>query len=184
MIKGDPMNDKPPDINPNALSIEEALFLSALLCGVRPDCPLIHRLQLFFCANFIVGKNNAEEDFQRSIETEVDRPGTTKYWCRVKRGVYELTPHGYDRAKNRFPNVSPLLSPADSIDKVSYMISGRYNSEYLLLERRGQQFTATIGNKRFTNIKEACGFLGFDTKNRSAPRVHYNLAIRHKFKAV
>ena len=176
------MNNRLSNINPNALSIEDSLLFSALLCGVTPDSPHIHRLQLFFCANFIVGKDNAEEDFQRSIETQVDRPGTVKYWLRADRGVYELTPHGYNRAKNRFPNVSPLFTPANSIDKVKYTLSGTYNSEDLLLERRGNQFTATIGNRRFRNTKEACKYLALGTEDRSAPRVLYNLAIRHKFK--
>ena len=125
--------------------------------------------------------NNAEEDFQRFIETEVDRHGTTKYWVRADRGIYGLTPHGYNQAKNRFPNVNPMFTPADSIDKVKYTLSGRYNGEELLLERRGNQFTATIGNGRFSNTKEACTYLGFGTEDRSAPRVLYNLAIKYKF---
>lgn len=176
------MNNRLSNINPNALSIQDSLLFSALLCGVTPDSPHIHRLQLFYCANFIVRKDNAIEDLQRSIQTEVDRPGTAKYWRRPYRGVYELTPHGYNCAKNRFPNVSPLFTPANSIDKVKYTLSGRYNSEDLLLERHGNQFTATIGNRRFRNTKEACKYLGFGTENTSAPRVLYNLAIRHKFK--
>jgi hypothetical protein len=178
------MNNRLSNINLNALSIEHSLLLSALLCGVTPDRPRIHRWQLFFCANFIVEKDNAEEDFQRAIETAIDRPGTAKYWIRADRAVYELTPHGYNRAKNGFPNVSPLFTPADSIDKVNYTLSGRYNNEDLLLVRRGNQFTATIGNRRFRNTKEACEYLGFCTKGRSAPRILYNLAVKRKFKMV
>ena len=176
------MNNRLSNNNPNALSIEDSLLFAALLCGVTPDSPHIHRLQLFFCANFIVGKNNAEEDFQRSIETEVDRPGAAKYWLRADRGVYKLTPHGYSRAMNRFQNVSPVFIPADSIDKVKYTLSGRYNSEDMRLERRGNQFTATIGDRRFRNSKEACKYLGFGTEDRSAPRVLYNLSVSLKFK--
>jgi hypothetical protein len=176
------MNNRLFNINPNDLSIADSLLFSALLCGVTPDSPHIHRLQLFFCANFIVGKDNAEEDFQRSIETEVDRPGSASYWLRTERGVYALTPHGYNRAKCCFPNVSRLFTPANNIDKVKYTLSGRYNSEDLILERRGNQFTATIGNRHFTNTKEACNYLGFGTEGRSAPRVLYNLAISRKFK--
>ena len=171
------------NINPNALSLEESLLLSALICGITPESPIIHRLQLFFCANFIVGKDNAEEDFQRCIETEVNRNSATKYWLRADRAIYELTPYGYSQTKQLFPNVSPQFSPANDIDKVKYKLSGRYNNEDLLLERRGRRFIATIGNKYFTNIKDACRHLGFSTEDRSAPRILYNLAIRNKFEA-
>ena len=177
------MNNEQLNIAANALSIEESLLLSALLCGVTPESPLIHRLQLFFCANFVVGKDNAEEDFQRCIETEVDRRGSTKYWLRADRGIYELTPHGHNHAKHLFPNISPLFSPANDIDRVKYKISGRYNNEDLFLERCGKQFTATIGNKCFTNTKDACRYLDFSTEDRSAPRILYNFAVKNRFKA-
>lgn len=80
------------NINSNLLSLDDTLLLSALVCGVTLENPIIHRLQLFFCANFIVGKDNTEEDFQRCIETEVDRNSATKCWVRADRAIYELTP--------------------------------------------------------------------------------------------
>ena len=168
-------------INPNSLSLEESLLLSALVCGVSPENPIIHRLQLFFCANFIVGKGNAEEDFQRCIETEVIRNSTKKYWVRAGRAIYKLKPHGYNKAKQLFPNVSPQFSPANDIEKVKYKLSGRYNNEGALFERCGRRFFATIGNEYFTNIKDACRYLGYTTKDRSAPRILYNLAVKNKF---
>jgi hypothetical protein len=183
-MKGDIMDNKQQNINSKALSIEESLLLSALLCGVTPESPFIHRLQLFFCANFVVGKDNAEEDFQRCIETEVDILGDKKYWLRADRGVYELTLHGYSHAKHLFPNITPQSLPADNIAKVNYRLSGKYNNEDLFFERRGRQFTVTIGNELFTNIKDVCRHLGFSTEDRSAPRILYNLAIRNKFQSI
>ena len=41
-------------MNTKGLSLEDSLLLTSLLCGVTPESPRIHRLQLFFCANFIV----------------------------------------------------------------------------------------------------------------------------------
>ena len=169
------------NINPNLMSIDDTLLLSALICGVAPESPVIHRLQLFFCANFIVGRDNAEEDFQRCVETEVNRKNATKCWVRADRAMYELTSFGYNRAKKLFPNINPQFSPANEIGEVKYKLSGRYNNEALLIERRGRQFTAIIGGRLFRNNKDACRYLGFDTEDRSAARILYNLAIKNKF---
>ncbi|MCX5827943.1 MAG: hypothetical protein NTV58_08075 [Deltaproteobacteria bacterium] len=177
------MKGKFMNINSNLLSLDDTLLLSALLCGVTPESPIIHRFQLFFCANFIVGKDNAEEDFQRCIETEVNRNSSTKCWVRADRAIYELTPFGYNRAKQLFPNISSQLSPANDITKVKYKLSGRYNNEAVLFERRGRRFTAIIGDRLFANNNDACRYLGFDTKDRSAARILYNLASRNKFEA-
>jgi len=171
------------NIKPNALSLEESLLLSALVCGVTPVNPTIHRLQLFFCANFIIGKDNAEEDFQRCIETEVKRNSITKCWNRADRAIYELTPQGYNRAKQLFPDVSPRFSPANDIEKVRYKLIGRYNDEDLIFERHGRKVKAKIGNEYFTNMEDACRHLGFHTEDRSAARILYNLAVRNKFGA-
>ena len=171
------------NIKPNALSLEESLLLSALVCGVTPEKPTIHRFQLFFCANFIVRKDNAEEDFQRCIETEVKRNSPTKCWNRADRAIYELTHHGYDRAIKLFPDISPRFSPANDIEKVKYKLIGRYKDEDIILERHGRKFVASIGNEYFTNMKDACRYLEFSTKDRSAPRILYNLAVRNKFEA-
>jgi hypothetical protein len=116
------LNNKKIKIDAKVLSIENSLLLSALICGVSSEHPLIHRLQLFFCANFMIGKINTEEDFQRSIETEVDKQSLTKYWVRDSRGVYEFTGYGYDHARNLFPNIKPRFSPADDIEKVRYKL--------------------------------------------------------------
>lgn len=169
------------NINSTLLSLDDTLLLSALVCGVTPESPIIHRLQLFFCANFIVGKYNAEEDFQRCIETEVKRSSSSKCWHRADRAIYELTPQGYNRAKQLFPDVSPQFSPANDIEKVRYKLIGRYNNKDLIFERHGRKVKARIGNEYFTNMEDACRQLGFHTEDRSAARILYNLAVRNKF---
>lgn len=171
------------NINPKSLSLEESLLLSALICGVTPENPAIHRLQLFYCTNFIIGKDNAEEDFQRCIETEVKRHGSAKSWNRSDRAIYELTPQGYDRATRLFPDVSPRFSPANNIEIVGYKLVGKYNNEVIIFERHGRKIEARIGNEFFTNMEDACHSLGFSTENRSAARVLYNLAVRNGFEA-
>jgi hypothetical protein len=177
-MKGNVMN-----INPNLLSLDDTLLLSALICGVTPENQIIHRLQLFFCANFIIGKDNAEEDFQRCIETEVKRNNATKCWDRANRGIYELTLFGYNRANMLFPNINPRFYPANDIDKVEYNLAGIYNNQAMLLKRHGRRFTTVINNRLFTNNEDACRYLCFDTRNRSAARILYNLAITNKFEA-
>lgn len=178
------MNIRKLDIDVEHLSIEESLLLSALICGVSPESTLIHRLQLFFCANFVIGKINAEEDFQRCIETEVDNQNSTKYWTRASRGIYELTNQGYNYSKDRFPNIKPQFFPADDIKKVKYRLSGRYDNKTIIFERVGKNVTVTIDDKYFTNIKDACAYLGFTTEDRSAPRILYNLAVKNNFNVV
>lgn len=178
------MNIMKLDIDVKVLSIDESLLLSALICGVSPKNTLIHRLQLFFCANFVIGKFNAEEDFQRCIETEVDKQNSPKYWTRFSRGVYELTNQGYNYSKILFPNIETQFSPADDIEKVRYKLSGRYNNENILFERFGKSVAVTIGIKYFTNKKDACLYLGLPTEGRSGSRILYNLAVRNQFEVV
>lgn len=163
------------------LSLDDTLLLAALLCGVTPDSPITHRLQLFFCANFIIGRDNAEEDYQRCIETEVGKNSIVKLWKRADRAVYELTPSGYKRANQLFPNINPKLNPATDIDHVQYKLVGKYKNVDITLERHGRKFAAIIGGRLFASNKEACDYLGFATEQRSAARVLYNLAVRNKF---
>lgn len=169
-------------MNANSLSLEDSLLLSALLCGVSPESPRIHRLQLFFSANFIVGKNSAEEDYQRCIETEVNKTSGNKLWNRSDRAIYELTPYGYSRARRLFPEAHPQFSPAAAIENVRYKLIGSYNNENIILERHGRKVKARIGNENFSKMEDACRYLGFDTEDRSAARILYNLAVRNKFK--
>lgn len=82
-----------------------------------------------------------------------------------------------------FPDISPRFSPANDIEKVKYKLIGRYKDEDIILERHGRKFVASIGNEYFTNMKDACRYLEFSTKDRSAPRILYNLAVRNKFEA-
>ncbi|MGB8991390.1 MAG: hypothetical protein WCD80_04990 [Desulfobaccales bacterium] len=178
------MSSKQLHIDARDLSIEDSLLLSALVCGVSSENPLIHRLQLFFCANFIIGKNNAEEDFQRCIETEVDKQSSTKYWNRASRGIYELTTHGYNHSKIVFSNIKPQFCPADDIKNVRYKLSGRYNNKNIIFERFGKSVVVTISNNYFTNMKDACLYLGFTTEGRSGARILYNLAVRNQFEVV
>jgi len=57
------------------------------------------------------------------------------------------------------------------------------NNEDIIFERHGRKVKARIGNENFTKMEDACHHLGFDTEDRSAARILYNLAVRNKFKA-
>ena len=167
-------------MNPNSLSIEDALLLSAMRCGLTPERPCVHRLQLFFCANFIVGKDNCEEDFQRYIETEADRQDGNNCWRKAGRGLYELTERGYQEATRRFPTVSPRLLPAGAISQVNYSLRGHYGGRRMTLERQGHRFEVMIDGRPY-DAQGACDLLGFNTEGRSAPRILYNLAVKNHF---
>jgi len=164
-------------------SIENALLQSALLCGVTLDNPCLHRLQLFFCANFVVGKDSSEEDFQRYIETEFNKQDNTSYWSWVGRGLCELTVVGYKKAKNLFPTIGSKFSPTNTLSEVSYKLEGHYNNHSMILMRQGRRFEATIDGYLYKNIQDACRFLEFDTVDRSAPRILYNIAVKNNFMA-
>jgi hypothetical protein len=170
-------------IDHNRLSNGDVLLFAGLLCGLTAEKNHIHRLQLFFCANFVVGKHSAEEDFQRSIETEVDRDNA-QYWIRHDRAVYELTQTGFERAKTVVQNVRPIYSPAKTLSDVRYKLTGRYSGHQLSLERQGRAFKVIIDHKEFRNSKEAAAMLGLKTEDTSAARVLYNLAVKHGFVAI
>jgi hypothetical protein len=65
---------------------------------------------------------------------------------------------------------------------VRYKLIGSYNNENIILERQGRKVKARIGNENFSKMEDACRYLGFDTEDRSAARILYNLAVRNKFK--
>jgi len=172
------------DINPDGLTIENTLLLSALLCGVTTDHPIVHRLQLFFCANFVVGKKNAEEDFQRSIETSIDTLNPPRLWLRIGRGKYELTPIGFRIAKMLFPAAVPQFSPTKEISDVRYVLEGAYDRHKIRLEREGRQWRTTIDGKMFPVAKDACNILTLKAEDTSAARVLYNMAVKNNFRWV
>jgi hypothetical protein len=161
----------------------DVLLFAGLLCGLTPEKNRIHRLQLFFCANFVVGKRSAEEDFQRSIETEVNRDNA-QYWTRHDRAVYELTPIGFKRARTVVQNVRPMYSPAKTLSDVRYKLSGCFSGHQLSLERQGRAFRVIIDHREFRNSTEAAAMLGLRTDDTSAARVLYNLAVKHGFAAI
>jgi hypothetical protein len=173
-------------MNQNSLSTQDALLHAALVCGVTPEKPYVHRLQLFFCASFIVGKKSTDEAFQGNIQRNFDGQDPTTPWLVADRGLYKLTPAGYEKAKRLFPTVSPKFSPATTLSEVHYKLAGHYDNHSMILERKGRRFEVTIDGRLYNSAGDACTFLGItraDRVGRSEPRILYDLAVNNDFVA-
>lgn len=74
-----------------ASSIEQYLLHAALLCGMNPiERTVVYRQQLFFVANRDLGSRNHDSDFQRALETAVDKKALFLN-AEKGRGEYMLT---------------------------------------------------------------------------------------------
>lgn len=160
--------------------LETVLLASARLCGTTWDAPRVHRLQIFFVANFVCKRLNAEEDFQSTLNNEVKRSGI-RDWTSLGSGVYEITGPGYSRFDYKpFVELCPLFRPAGSIDDVRYAVRGAIGASTVLLRRLGRLFKPVVDEQVYPSAVEACHVLGL-APGDNAVRALYNCAARNQF---
>jgi hypothetical protein len=172
--------------------LEEQLLHASLLCGLKATGRPAYRLQLFFVANKEIGSKSHQSDFQRAIESGVDK---SKYWMNYDErgsGEYVFTEAGYARAKKVFGEISPIYHPVTGKDYHVY-IKGIYNDLLIELETKGngkRSSTISINHKLISSAKEACKIIEnasnvyLPTTGESAVRVLYNFAIDNNFELV
>lgn len=170
-------------------SLEEQLLHASLLCGLKPTGSPAYRLQLFFIANKELGSKSHQSDFQRAIETGVDK---SRYWINFDgrgSGEYLFTELGYASAKRIFDEIKPIYHPVMGKD-YHVLVKGIFNNLLIEIETKGnskKSTTISINHKTINSAKEACKLIErnanicLPTTGESAVRVLYNFAIEHDF---
>lgn len=170
-------------------NLEEQLLNASLLCGLEPGGSSAYRLQLFFIANKELGSKSHQSDFQRAIQTGVDKK---RYWTNYKgkgTGEYLITESGFNKAKQLFGEIKPLYPPIRGKDYHTEIL-GTINNLTLKIETIGSDKKSTkicINDKPITSAKEACRIIeknlktSLPTTGDSAVRVLCNFAIDNDF---
>lgn len=174
------------------ISIEEQLLNASLLCGLRPEQQPAYRLQLFFIANKDLSSKSHQSDFQRALETGVNEKRLWENYIEKGSGEYLITELGYNRAVSLFGKIEPIYLPVYGKD-YHIEIVGKINNMKIKLETKGsgqRSTTVYINNKAVKSAKEACRIIEMNTKlylptkNESAVRVLYNMAIDYDFELI
>lgn len=171
-----------------SLSLQEQLLKASLLCGLRPNEGVAHRLQLFFTANAILHSASKQSDFQRCLETGVDDFG---YWENYGKGSgnYVITESGYSAAVKRFGKVESVFPPTDGAS-IHFQIEGSIDDLSFRMETIGKSSKVYLNGEPIRNAKLACAQLqqkkgiSLPTSGESAPRILYNLAVERGFSLI
>jgi len=166
--------------------LEEQLLHASLLCGLKPGKEAAHRLQLIFVCNFDLHSTNHQSDFQRALESGVDRNGMWENWPDKGSGKYRITNKGYERATSLLGDVQPKYSPA-SKSRCNYTLEGHIGNVRVLIRTIAGEGEIYLDGKLCDSAKEGCRQLErmsgikLKTAGDSAVRVLYNLAIDNGF---
>lgn len=167
-------------------SIEQYLLHSALRCGLGPDGPAAYRQQLFFVANRDLGSHHHQNDFQRALETAVDKRGLFENHGGKGSGEYRLTREGYEAATACVGAVEAKYAPT-SRDRFRVTLTGAVVGASVRIETRAVKCTVFIGGAAIRSAKEACrrievlANVSLPTDGDSAVRVLQDFAIDRLF---
>src|SRR5712691_6599898 len=167
-------------------SLEQQLLHVALLCGLTPGGAAAHRLQLFLVANRDLGSGSHQNDFQRALETAVDRKGFFANAGRRGSGEYLITEAAYREATQVYGPVSAVYAPMTGSDFRSTM-SGTVGLLRIEIRTRGTRSTVYFNGKLIRTATEACRRLEtlakvhLPTDGDSAVRVLEDFALDHEF---
>jgi hypothetical protein len=167
-------------------SLEHQLLRAALLCGLKPGEPSIYRLQLFFVANRDLGSKSHQCDFQRALETAVDKKGLFDNHEFRGSGEYTITTRGFEQARSQIGSIQPKYKPVPKAEFQATMrgIVGRTLVEVLT---RGKKSVVYLDGERVHSAREACRRLeesagvSLPTQGDSAVRVLQDLAVDRSF---
>lgn len=167
-------------------SIEQQLLHAALLCGLKPSGRAAYRMQLFLVANRDLGSKNHQSDFQRSLETAVDKKGLFGNYEYRGSGEYFITARGFDEARTQIGNIQPKYEP---MLRAEFQVTMRGLVGGILVEvlTRGEKSVVCLDGEQMLSAKEACrrlevlACLRLPTQGDSAVRVLQNLAVDRSF---
>jgi hypothetical protein len=89
----------------------DSLLLAALLCGMHPGGPSVHRYQLFFVINGKLRRRVGANVLQRALETATEEGFFAKPNSE-QDGRYQITERGYQHAVQVHGPLQPELAPA------------------------------------------------------------------------
>ncbi len=167
-------------------SIEQYLLHAALLCGMHPnDGTVVYRQQLFFVANRDLGSRNHDSDFQRALETAVDKKGLFQN-AEKGQGEYMLTAAGFAAATTHAGSVQARYEPTRR-DDFRLVVRGSVGKTKLELRTRGVRSTVFLNGEMCRAATDACRRLELiagihlPTQGTSAVRVLHDFAIDRNF---
>ncbi len=167
-------------------SLEQQLLHAALLCGLAPGGVAAHRLQLFLVANRDLGSRSHQNDFQRALETAVDRKDFFSNAGKRGSGEYLITEAGHREATRVCGPVSAVYLPKRGSDFRS-TISGTVGRIDIEIRTRGTKSTVYFNGKLVRTAIEACSKLEalpgvrLPTEGDSAVRVLQDFALDRGF---
>jgi hypothetical protein len=166
-------------------TIENQLLYASLLCGMTPNGDPAYRLQLFFVANNDLDSKSHQADFQRALQTGVDK-GLWGNYGEKGGGEYMLTSSGYDAAITLFGRVKSRFRPVRA-HEFQCRIVGQVSQVQIKIQTYGKTTAVYIDGTLYRKATEACREieaktgLSLPTKGESAVRVLYNMAIDYGF---
>lgn len=170
-----------------AASIEQHLLHAALLCDLRPGGAPAYRLQLFFIANRDLGSPSHQNDFQRALETAVDRKGFFANAEVRGSGEYVLTDTGFREAKALNGAIEARYCPTRK-QNFRCTITGKIVGIHVDIRTRAGQSIVLFDGKRVPTAIEACRRLELragvhlPTAGDSAVRVLQDFALDRRFR--
>lgn len=168
------------------ISIEQQLLHAALICGLVPGGAASYRLQLFLVANRDLGSTSHQNDFQRAIETAVDRRGFFENAGTRGSGEYVLTDAGFHEAKVITGTPQQRYRPIQK-SEFRCTMSGKVARTIMEIRTRGAKSTVYFNGARIHSAKEVCqrleslAGLHLKTEGDSAVRVLQDLAVDRGF---
>ena len=168
-------------------AIVDQLLHASLLCGLAPAGRPAYRLQLFTVANRDLRSPNHQSDFQRAIETGVDRD---HYWENAGEkgsGEYVLSELGFAEARRRVGNVKAVYEPLSKLD-FRCTLEGAIGRTSVELRCRTGKWSVSLDGRPVSTAAEACRLLSskgagsIRTEGNSAARVLYDLGIDNGFR--
>src|SRR5712691_662843 len=167
-------------------SLEQQLLHVALLCGLAPGGTAAYRLQLFLVANRDLGSHSHQNDFQRALETAVDRKGFFANAGERSSGEYLITEAGLQEAMQIIGPVQAVYLPTTGSD-FRCIMSGAVSGASIKIRTLGTKSTVYFNGKLVRTATEACRRLEtlakvhLPTDGDSAVRVLEDFALDHEF---
>ncbi len=167
-------------------SIEQYLLHAALLCGMSPnEGTVVYRQQLFFVANRDLGSRNHDSDFQRALETAVDKKGLFRN-AEKGQGEYSLTGAGFAAATAHAGSVQARYAPTRR-DDFRLTVRGQVGRTRVELRTRGVRTTVLLDGQAIRAATDACrrlelvAGLSLPTQGTSAVCVLHDFAVDRNF---
>lgn len=143
-------------------------------------------MQLFLVANRHLHSKSHQNDFQRALETSVDKKGFFENHKYRGSGEYAITPRGFEEARLKFGKVEPKYEPANK-DAFRVTMHGLVHGIRIEIITRGAKSAVRMNGAMLRSAREACQHLELHaglhlpTEGDSAVRILQDLAIDHGF---